>query len=570
MTTSRRTRNTIALALVLSASPSTLAAVLSAQDAAAIRGRVITADTGAPIRGATVTLYGAPREQWRATTDLDGRFAFTGLAAGRYRLSAGKPGFVSTNYGQVGTRPTSTAIELAESQTFDHVEIRLPRGGVISGRVHDESGEPAVEVYVHAMRLEYLQGLRRIRSVRTTQTNDLGQFRLYGLPPGMYYVSAAFRRIQLQSNEGDPATPTAMPSTGGIAPTFFPGTASGAEAQPVAVKEGQESPGVDFGLLAVRLARISGIVVGSDGRPAGGVVVWLNAARSDGALFSDMNASEVDANGRFTLPNVAPGDYTLDVFSTRELEAIARSGGAVGRPQGADAGEFASVPITVAGHDVDELVIATTPGYRLSGRLIVQGAEATEQQLGAVKVNVFAPTSSVSAVMLSAGAPVQADGSFEVRGLVGRRLIRVRGLPPGWALVSVTVSGADVTDEGLGLGADVLGAEIVVTATPPRLSGVVVDSRGAPVEDATVIVFSDDESRWTLPMTRYVTSARPDAQGRFSIASLPAGTYLTAVVAGPAPDDWAGPEFLAALRETGTIVRLAAATEEAVVLEVKR
>ena len=62
-------------------------------------------------------------------------------------------------------------------------------------------------------------------------------------------------------------------------------------------------------------------------------------------------------------------------------------------------------------------------------------------------------------------------------------------------------------------------------------------------------------------MTRYVTSARPDAQGRFSIASLPAGTYFAAVVAGPAPDDWAGPEFLAALRETGTTVRLRAADE---------
>ncbi len=560
----------LALCLVLATSSPLRAAAQPAQGDGAIRGRVITADTGAPIRGATVTVYGAPREQWRATTDLDGRFAFTRLPAGRYRLSAGKPGFVSMNYGQVGFGPTATRIDLAESQAFDQVEIRLPRGGVISGRVFDEIGEPVVEVHVHAMKLQYLQGLRRIRAVRTTQTNDLGQFRLYGLQPGTYYVSADFRTVQLQSNDAEPETPTPAPSTGGVAPTFYPGTADGAEAQAVIVRAGQETPSVDFGLLAVPFARISGLVVDSEGRPATGVVVWLNLARSDGALFSAMNAAEGGAGGRFALPNIAPGDYTLDVFKKSELEAIAQTGGVVGRPQGVDAGEFASVPISIAGDDVDGLVITTTPGYRLSGRLTVGGAEPPERPLGALSVRAFAPISSVSAVMLSAGAPVQADGAFEVRGLVGHRLVRVGGLSPEWALVSVRVPGADVTDDGVDVRTDVIGAEIVVTATPPRLSGVVVDSRGGSVQDATVIAFSDDERRWTLPMTRYVASARPDAQGRFSISSLPAGTYHAAVVAGPTPDDWASPDSLAALREAATTVRLAAAKEETVALEVKR
>jgi hypothetical protein len=136
------------------------------------------------------------------------------------------------------------------------------------------------------------------------------------------------------------------------------------------VEAGKETPSVDIGLLTVPLARVSGSVVDSRGRPSPDVIVWLNPARADGALVPTGAAFDivgVDAAGRFALSGIPPGDYRLDVQAKSRMEAIAKSGSSgVGMSGSGPVQEFASVPVTVNGENIDSLMVQTSAGARMT------------------------------------------------------------------------------------------------------------------------------------------------------------------------------------------------------------
>jgi hypothetical protein len=145
---------------------------------------------------------------------------------------------------------------------------------------------------------------------------------------------------------------------------------------------------------------------------------------------------------------------------------------------------------------------------------------------------------------------VETDGSFDLRGLAGTRLLRVMGLPPGWVLKSVSVQGQDVTDTGFDFkpGGAITGIDVVVTTKTTEISGTVTASNGQPVKDFTAVIFADDPSRWLLPSTRYVSATRPDQEGRFKIRNLPAGDYYAVAVEYLAQGEWGDPEVLERLK----------------------
>lgn len=181
-----------------------------------IRGRVVAADTGAVIKRAKVTLdSGNPLESRSTTTDLEGRFEFAELAAGSYRVSAMKGIFVTSEYGQRRPFDRGKPIELGEGQAVETIEVALPRGGIVAGVVLDDVGDPATGVRVTAMRLQFREGKRGLVNIgRPVETNDLGQYRIYGLPPGSYFVSAL-------PSSANPMIP--MFTTAGGATTYNPG-----------------------------------------------------------------------------------------------------------------------------------------------------------------------------------------------------------------------------------------------------------------------------------------------------------------------------------------------------------
>ena len=536
-----------------------------------IQGRVVAADTGTGVRMATVSLFSPDTAGRTMATDANGQFEFTELPAGRFSIRVVKGGFVTTTFGQSAANPG--AITLQDGQRLERGDLRLPRGGVITGRVFDAFGDPVAEAGVNAFRAEYIQpGVRRLSASRGVQTNDLGEFRIYGLAPGKYYVGATLRPGQ-PAPDATGAPTRVVASTQGAATTFFPGTATASDARLLAVEAGKETPSVDIGLLTVPLARVSGTIVDSRGRPNPSVIVWLNPARADGALVPTGGAFdviEVDAAGRFALPGIPPGNYRIDVQAKSKMEAIAKSGSiGIGTPGSGPVEEFASVPITVNGENIDSLMVQTSAGARMTGRVVVEGAAFPPDAMAKVKVSVspVLQGTGVSAVLLSSGAEVQRDGTFEVRGLIGSRLVRVGGLPAGAALKSVRANGMDVTDDGLEIGqADVGDVEIVVTTTPAKVTGTVTDSAGKPEREYVVVVFADDKRRWTAPLNRFVVSTRPGADGVFTLSAMPPGNYLAVALTSAEAGEWAEPDNLDRLRAKATAFTLADRESKSLVL----
>src|SRR6185503_4456994 len=155
-----------------------------------ITGRVAASDNGRPVKRARVFVSAAELPGGRGVlTDDSGIFDFTELPAGRYTLTVSKTGFVSLSYGQRRPLQAGTPIQLADGQQIKGIQFQLPRGSVIGGRVLDEDGDAMPGVMVRVMRYQYQQGERRLTPAGAGQTDDKGQYRVWGLMPGDYYVN---------------------------------------------------------------------------------------------------------------------------------------------------------------------------------------------------------------------------------------------------------------------------------------------------------------------------------------------------------------------------------------------
>src|SRR5262249_27905753 len=136
----------------------------------------------------------AIREGRSTTTGPDGLYEFKELPASRYTVTVSKGSYVTLAYGQTRPMQQGRPIELGENQALDKVDVALPRGAVITGRVIDEFGEPVADANVMPMQQRFLPGGRRLTPMgRNSSTNDAGEFRIFGLAPGQYYVGVSVR-----------------------------------------------------------------------------------------------------------------------------------------------------------------------------------------------------------------------------------------------------------------------------------------------------------------------------------------------------------------------------------------
>jgi hypothetical protein len=533
-----------------------------------LRGRVVAIDTGSVVRRAQVRISGPDIGTKTALTDAQGRYEFRDLPAGRFNVTVSKSGFVTMQYGQNRPFEPGRPIELVEAQKMDKADIALPRGSVLAGRVADEFGEAVAEAEVTAMRLQFTNGKRRlVPSGRTGITNDLGQFRIYGLPPGDYYVSATLRdmgamRIDLVSSVLGGAGPTAPNQNTGYAATYYPSTPTPSEAQRVTVAVGQELSSVDIQLQPVRLARISGTAVASDGKPMSGAMVMLMPTMKDAMQFMPGGTSRTDKDGNFTLSSVTPGEYSLQVQSMGGMISAAganmtftfrTNADGQGAPPEAQQREFAVATVNVAGEDITGMMVVGTRGAKAAGTISFGSGARPE---GTTGIRITAPAVDVdsSPMPVFGGSNVKETGAFEVEGLIGRRVFRAANLPKGWILKHVKVNGQDVTDKGVEFkpGEDVSGIEIELTDRTTSITGSVTDDKGQPNKDYTVVVFAEDTSKWPLPLNRWTASTRPDQDGRFKLSNLPAGAYYAIAVEYVAQGEWSDPEWLARAAKKAT------------------
>ena len=500
------------------------------QGTARIAGRIVSAETGSPIRRAQVRVTAAEARVNRvSTTDSEGRYELTGLAAGRYRLAISKAGYVTLEYGQARPFEAGKQLDLADGQTLDKIDFSLPRGSVITGRVTDEFGDPIADAQVQAMRYRFANGERQLVSAgRTAMSDDIGQFRIFGLMPGDYIIRAAVRENNVMALAAMRGIDTAdADERSGYPSTYYPGTTDVGQAQTVTVALGQELASVAFSLVPTRLARISGTVLASDGRPLAAMVV-VRPATGGGALgpLNLGGGNQSRADGTFTLNSVPPGDYSLEVQQRPQSMQNPQTGQL----------EFASVPLSVAGGDISGLTIITTPGVSVSGRILFQGDNAQKASAKGAQVIALAP-GGISSIIGIAGRALGGgrvntdDGAFQLRGLLGPQMIRATGLPSGWALRSISLEGEDITDEPFDFkpGGNLTGLVITLTDKITDLSGAVKDDQGQPAKDYVLVVFPDDPKLWS-GQSRHVRTARPNQDGNFNIKGLPPARYYAIAI----------------------------------------
>jgi hypothetical protein len=517
---------------------------------AVLRGQIVTADNGSPIRGAQVRVMSPDAREGRvATTDAQGRFEIKELPAGRYTITASKGGFVSLQFGQRRPSESGTPIALADGQALDKIRIALPRGSVLGGRVTDEFGEPVANASVSAWRFAFAGGARRMvpaqgGNARDT-TDDQGQFRLFGLPPGEYFISAMLR-------SGGQEVTDPMGELSGYAATYYPGTTNIAEAQRVTLAVSQENTSVHFGLIATRLVRVSGQVMMSDGAAATNGMVMLAPISSAGGRATIMQqggaGNRIDGSGTFRVSNVAPGRYQVQ----------ARAGGREG--------ELARMDLVVGTEDVEGLTLVTAPGAVINGTVVSDTGEPFDFRPQQLQVSARAAAPETQALGVGpGGSRVGDDWSFTLRNVVDASLIRPSA-PQGWMLKSVFLNGDDITDTPIEFpqGQSAGGVQVVMTKKIASVSGAVTDARGNPALDATVVVFPANEKLWTF-QSRFIRAARPDQDGKYRVAALPSPEqYLVVAVQGLEDGQAGDPEFLAAVRNSAAKFALAEGETKAV------
>ncbi len=526
--------STLALAAALLVGPQQIRPPQQQQQAppegtATIRGHVFAGDTGQPLRKAQVRIFAAEmRENRLATTDANGAYEFTDVRPGRYSVTASKGSYVSTSYGQQRPTDVPKPIEILDRQTVERLDLSLPRGGVITGRVVDEFGEPMSEISVSAQRYQFVQGRRTLVSTgRIAFTNDLGEFRLFGIAPGQYYLTATWRQNNPNFNgQTNPQDRTAYPLT------YFPGTTNAGEAQRITIGAGQEMNDVQMMLRPIKAARITGTATGIDGKPMTSAMVMVS--QTSGFGLNMMPGGQVKPDGTFTVTNVPPGEYTL---------RVQRMGQASPDP------EFASAKLIVAGDDISDVHLVAVPPTVATGRIVVDPAEAAQLPMPIVLTAfpvVFDGTPPPPPVR------VGDDFTFEIRSAPGRIRLNYGGFgqaPRGWMIKSVRLNATDVTDSGIEFKANesISGIEVELTNRLSSVSGIATNSRGDQASDYVAVVFAQDKEKWTSN-SRYQSIARPDQDGRFKISGLPPGEYYIVAVDRVEPGQNGDPEFLESVR----------------------
>ena len=485
---------------------------------ARIRGRVVAADNGNPLRRATIRISAAElRVNRSVNTDAEGRYEFTELPAGRYSVFVSRNGYVSLQFGQRRPFETGRPLDVSSAQIVEKIDFALPRGGVIAGRVTDELGEPISGVRMQAMRYQYLpNGARQLvptGGMFGFVSNDLGEFRMYGLMPGTYVVSGTASEMGGMVMPGGPAVSS---ENDGHGVTYYPGTLNEEEAQPITVGIADEAS-ASFALIPARMTRISGIVRDSQGRPLTSVMLTVRS-QSGGPGMSMRSLAGINPDGTFSLGNIPPGEHWLEVL-----------------PRGSGE-ESASVAVTAGGQDITGLVITTHPGATISGQVVFDGAPAPGKSLRIMPSapDPFGP--QPSRIFDGTQGVVDENGTFQLRGMFGRAIFNVTPMSPGtglpnWSVKSVMLNGQNITDVPTDVSAlsDSARLEIVVTDKRTTVSGVVRGARGETVSDYTVVIFPQSLKEGMLA-ARYTRVARPDQQGRFEVRGLPPGDYVAAAV----------------------------------------
>jgi hypothetical protein len=571
----------VMVALVL-----TSAALLAQQPARDVTGwpvgtavlelRVVSDEPEArSIRRATIELNGVAQRY--ATTDADGRAVLTGLPAGRYPVvRVSHPAFVTSGYGQKRIGGPGAPIILADGQRLS-VVVRMPRAAVISGLVTNQ-GRPAAQTAVTASAVRIVEGRRVITqaAISRAHVDERGTYRIAGLPPGDYVVTAA-----LQTREAGEIRPVTDDEIKWALQQLRPGAAPSAPAPPasqpvahlavhypdaievdraivVSVSAGQERTGVDLTLRTVPTARIDGRIFGLEGQKDVQLEVVIvpqadmSAVSANPFLLEFLNPTQpAVSNGTYSATGIRPGRYTIVAGATPPNQPGARAWWALRN-------------IEVDGVDQAGVDLRLEPGMTLSGTVAFEDASGTAPAT-APRATIglsAAPGGLGVAGSIIPPATVNADGSFTIQGVPpGRYFLRPSApvaRPPGWYIKSARAGDVEAAEHPFEVrpSTDRSDLRIVFTNRTAEIAGTLFDANGQPAEDFFILLIPTDRIFWVQRSRFYARSTRTGSDGRFRFVNLLAGDWQLAAVSDVDNQDLANPEFLSELARSAIKVRV--------------
>jgi hypothetical protein len=531
---------------------------------ASIKGVVVQSGTLEPVAKAIVQLAkDAGSEPLAVTTGVDGRFEFQNVPAGTYDLRASRSGYLVTTFGQRGPSGSGRKLAVEAGSNIDDIRLLITATGAISGRVFDNTGEPLANVPVQALKYSYEDGQRTLTSVKTDQTNDLGEFRLFWLPPGQYTLSAqpSDGRTgmvfmvhdtggQFRSTRGllvDAATNAAAQRPGeAYVPVYYPGTADPQSASRVDVRPGADIRGIDFILAGVTTRKVRGTVInGATGLPADVATVQLVPRSNIGNTFQGF----MDRR-KFEISGVLPGAYFLVVNSrTRSNDVVTVTGG--------------RTTVDVGYADLDNINVTLQPGVDISGSVIVEG-RSEGFPTDARPIVFLQGRRDWALPSLSQVYASFRDGTqFDFNGVVeGDYQIWWDKLPPGMYIKSVRFGPVDVLSNGIHIDSRTTDRmQIVVGGNAGAVEGVVRDNLRNLVPRARVVLVPDLARRQRADLFQSIST---DESGRFRLQGISPGDYVLFAWEDIENGLWLDQEFLRRHEQSGKPVRIIESSREAI------
>jgi hypothetical protein len=517
--------------------PLALIGQTAGEEPATISGTVTNAASGEPLRRTLVYLRrivtspGTINESVSKTafTDAAGVFKLDGVPPGKYHLSAERSGFITANYGQRSATGAGTLVTIDAGQKMTGASMRMTPHGVIAGRVVDEDGEPLVSANVQVMRQQYLQGKKQLNSVGGNSTNDLGEYRVFGLRPGRYYVVSA-NRI------GNPGMADAGEE---YVPTYFPRATDPSVAVPVDVAPGATVRNIDVTMRRMHAVSVTGRVSSEIPPPAPGEgslrlnVMLTPRLAATGSV--NTRGGTVGTQGNFEIRSVTPGSYFLTAVSMGGGKTIATR-----------------IPIQVGNSPLEGLTLVVRPGVPIAGTLKVDGGLPANLE----RVRVSMSLDDVSGVQFAPppAAQLKADGSFQLEeATADHYTLAVTNLPDGFFVKSIRSANLDVLTNGIDIaGQTPAPIEIVISPNSGQVTGVVKDKEQKPAIQATVVLVPSDKAR--REKQQYYRTTTSGTDGTFTFKDLAPGEYRVFAWEDVEYGAWMDPDFLKPVESRGEAV----------------
>lgn len=476
-----------------------------------VSGRVTLKDKPAPgiVVGLKRTDSTNPYDQFsKATTDHEGVYRITNLAAGSYQVMAAAPGYIASD---ASNARQASIVVVGEDENVDDVNFSLVRGGVITGKITDADGKPMIQMQVTVYRVDDKQNPPRPPYAESNgQTDDRGIYRIFGLNPGKFKVAAGRR----EDGGGNFNT-----SGGNYKQIFHPDATDVAKATTIEIAEGGEAKNIDISLgRAQQTFSISGRVINSEGgAPVPDMYFGLQRIIGD---RPDSIATTVSSNlrGDFVAEGLTPGKYSVMQFA---------NGGSELRVE--------TTIFEVIDQDLTDLTIRLTKGASVSGFLIIESEDkALQSKLTEMRLQGFVQSTTGTGGS-GAASPVAADGSFRLSGLQSGTLnVSISGMsspypPKGFSISRIELNGAVTPRLEVRDAENLTGVRIVLSYGSGSLRGVINLENGTlpPGARYAVRVVRPNENNM------YLRPPAADARGHFVMDGLPAGTYeITVTIVG--------------------------------------